>query len=148
MSEILSHQQSQHSQVQMSFVVQSMLQSQQLASQFEQQTMSQSQVQSQINSDSQIEEMMNTTVESHIQFLRILKETKKTFCIDCTIISKSEISVLLEKAITQANQEFEMNVISKALRAQLRLFRNKLSDIDFDELIMRIADHRFTSLKF
>jgi hypothetical protein len=28
------------------------------------------------------------------------------------------------------------------------LSRNKLTDIDFDELIMRIADHRFTSLKF
>jgi NCAIR mutase (PurE)-related protein len=146
MSKAISNQHSQ-SQAQISQIVQSMIQSHQMTFQSKQQV-SHSQVQFSINSDSQTKEIMNATVNNHTQFLRTLKEMKKAFRIDCTVISKTDVSISLRKAITQADQRSEMNVISKALRTQLRLSRNKLTDIDFDELIMRIADHRFTSLKF
>ncbi len=73
---------------------------------------------------------------------------KKAFQINCTIVSKSSTIISFEKVVTQTNQESEINVISKALRAKLKLSRNKLIDIDFDELIMRTANHRFTLLKF
>jgi acyl-coenzyme A thioesterase PaaI-like protein len=96
------------------------------------------------NQDLQIETMMNVTVESHTQFLKTLKKMKKTFKINCTVVSESSAVISLEKVITKANQESEMNVISKALRTELRLSSNKLIDIDFDELIMRTANHRFT----
>jgi hypothetical protein len=91
---------------------------------------------------------MNIAVESHTQFLKTLKEMKKAFQINCTIVSKSSTIISFEKVVTQTNQESEINVISKALRAKLKLSRNKLIDIDFDELIMRTANHRFTLLKF
>jgi hypothetical protein len=100
------------------------------------------------NSDFSIEEVMNVTIESHTQFLRTLKKVKKTFKIDCFVISESGASVSLKKVVTQADQKSEINVIFSALRIQLELSRNKLSDIEFDELIMRTANHRNTLLQF
>lgn len=77
-----------------------------------------------------------------------MKGLEKAFRIACSIISGSGAPVSLGKAVTQTDQGSEMNVISSALRNQLGLPKYRLSDIGFQGLTMRTADHRDTPLEF
>ena len=71
----------------------------------------------------------------------------KVFRIECTI-QTNEKSITLKKTITQTNQKSKMNVISKSLRKQLKIFRKKFSNIKFHEFIMRTADFRNTLFEY
>ena len=92
--------------------------------------------------------MSNAIAKYHTQFFKTLKGTKKTFKIECMIVFEIGVSTILEKTITQTDQEFEMNVISKHFFRHLRLSLNKFFDIDFENLIMRTTNHRNISLKY
>ena len=91
---------------------------------------------------------LNAVAKYHTQFLRTLKRTEKTFRIECTVIFEVGVSTVLKKTITQTDQKFEMNVISKHFLRQLKLPLNKLFEIGFEKLIMRTTDHKNTPLKY
>jgi hypothetical protein len=124
--------------------------------QFTIQSENQSEMQSTMSSQSQIvqsminaENVLNVKIEeSNIRFLRSLKDMKRAFRIKCTVTRSSKEFTKLRKFTMQADQESNMNIMTKSLRSQLRLSKNKLTNIEFHELFMRTTDHRDIYLKF
>jgi hypothetical protein len=53
--------------------------------------------------------------ERHTRFLSIMIEMNKTFRISCSVIQLNNEFVNLDKTYTQADQEFDMNVVSTEL---------------------------------
>ena len=93
-------------------------------------------------------EVLSVEADSQTQFLKTLRGVEKAFRIECTITSGTGTSMNLGKAITQADQGSEMNVISDSIRAQIGAPKKALSDIGFHGLTMRTADHRDTRLDY
>ena len=93
-------------------------------------------------------EVLSVEADGQTQFLKTLRGVEKAFRIECTITSGTGTSMNLGKAITQADQGSEMNVISDSIRAQIGAPKKALSDIGFHGLTMRTADHRDTRLDY
>ena len=66
----------------------------------------------------------------------------KIFRIQAKIAKSNDTTIELNKRYTQANQSFDINVISSELIKMLRLEQHSLAKIDFKRLFMRIANHR------
>ena len=96
----------------------------------------------------QKKKFFNLFLKSHIQFLQTLREMNKTFRIECFVFSKTNVSVVLKKTVIQTNQKSDMNMIFEHFIRQLKLSLHSLNEIEFDEFIMRTADHKNTSLKY
>lgn len=95
------------------------------------------------------ENVLNVKVEeSNIKFLRNLKSMKRAFKIKCTIIRSFEEFTKLKKFTMQVDQESDMNIMTNSLRNQLKLFKNKLTNIKFHELFMKTTNDRDIYLKF
>lgn len=88
---------------------------------------------------------VKTNANCHIKFLNFLKKMIKTFKINCTI-KTNEKSITLKKIIIQTNQKSKMNIISKLLKNQLKIFKKQFSNIKFHEFIMRTIDFKNTFL--
>ena len=93
-------------------------------------------------------EVSNATMGTHTQFLQTLKGMDKAFRIECSILSGSGTPVTLGKAVTQADQRSDMNIISEQLLRQLGLPLKSLEEINFGGLTMRTADHQDTPLEY
>lgn len=94
------------------------------------------------------DKVFNIFLGSHTQFLQIFKSRDKAFRFECTVLSDNDTLVTLRKAVIQANQGSEMNIISKQLIRHLGLSLISLKEAGFENLIMRTVDHRDTSLKY
>ena len=105
-------------------------------------------IHTQTQQPNQTGEVSNATLGIHTQFFQTLKGTDKAFRIECSVLSGSGISVILGKAVIQADQGSDMNIISEQLLRQLELPLNSLENINFGGLTMRTADHRDTPLKY
>ena len=90
---------------------------------------------------------VKTDANCHIKFLNFLKKMTKIFRIKCTIQTNEKL-IILKKTIIQTNQKSKINVISKSLRKQLRIFRKKLLNIKFHKFIMRTANFRDMFFKY
>ena len=82
---------------------------------------------------------------AHIRFLSTLMSMKKTYEISDSVIAK-EVRTNLSKNVNQADQRFEMNVIISGLIRKLTLNVMSLSQLEFQDMIMMIVDHKKTSL--
>jgi hypothetical protein len=92
------------------------------------------------------EKILNVSVDSknddkHIQFLSTMIDMNKAFRIFCSMIKSNDEIVALNKQYTQANQEFDINVVSMNLTRRFELQLRDLTEIEFEELFMRIADN-------
>ena len=81
---------------------------------------------------------------AHIRFLNILMSMKKAYKISDSVIAK-EVRTNLSKNVNQANQKFEMNVIISKLIRKLTLNVMSLSQLEFQDMIMMIVDHKETN---
>jgi hypothetical protein len=85
--------------------------------------------------------------EKHTQFLSIMIDLNKAFRISCSVVKSFDEIVELNKQYTQANQDFDMNVIFINLAVRLSLHLHDLTEIDFRELFMKTADNNDTILQ-
>jgi hypothetical protein len=89
----------------------------------------------------------NDDDEKHTQFLSTMIDLNKAFRISCFVIMSSDETVDLNKQYTQANQEFDMNVIFMSLALRLKLHLCDLAEIDFRELFMKTTNNNDTILQ-
>ena len=84
--------------------------------------------------------------EKHTRFISSMLGVDKAFRVPCTIINPDGSKVPLDKRYVQADQGSDMNVISSGLAKKLNLTLRPLSEVGFQGLSMRTADHRETLL--
>ena len=84
--------------------------------------------------------------EKHTRFISNMLGVDKAFRVPCTIHNQDGSEVQLDKHYVQADQGSDMNVISSGLAKKLNLTLRPLSEVGFQGLSMRTADHRETLL--
>ena len=85
-------------------------------------------------------------VEKHTRFISNMLGVDKAFRVPCVIVTPDGSTVPLDKRYVQANQGSDMNVLSTGLAKKLNLTLRPLSEVGFQGLSMRTADHRETLL--
>lgn len=83
----------------------------------------------------------------YTQFLSSIIEKDKAFRVSCSAKKLgTDVIIELKKHYVQADQGSNINVISKGLVERIGLEKQSLADVGFQDLSMRIADYRDTSL--
>lgn len=86
--------------------------------------------------------------EKHTRFLSQLVNMNKTFRVLATVKKSNSINVTLDTSNTQADQGFDINIMSMRLTRVLSLQLHLLFKIEFKGLSMRTANHRDIVLKY
>ena len=68
-------------------------------------------------------------------------DANKAFQIPCSVHIEGSSEIVLNCSQVQADQGFNMNIISTAIIRQLRLQFHSLSDVSFTGLTIKTADH-------
>ena len=86
--------------------------------------------------------------EKHTRFLSSLINVNKTFKVFISIKKPNESKMFLKKFQTQADQEFNINVMFIKLIRLFNLPIYLLSNIELKELFIRIINHRDIVFKY
>ena len=89
--------------------------------------------------------------DGHTKFLRTLLESERAYRIPASIRIFKENKLLeysLDKAVVQADQGSEMNLVSMEFVRRYNIPLHPLADMGFAGLSMRCADHRETPMKY
>lgn len=86
--------------------------------------------------------------DKHTKFLSTIGGLDRAFKIPSTIYKLDNSTVDLDKKYTQADQGFDLNMISAGLAWILCLILHLLEEVGFKGLTMRTADHHETLLRY